>query len=228
MTLSQPAVVEAADVRVYYREGALAIRRKYVTEPFSVAIQPNEFVGLAGPSGVGKTSIGKALVNLIPTWEGNVFWDGENVRQIDDRSRRSRFSWICQEPTLAFNPRRSIGQVLSETLAVHHVEARDVISELCETMNLSPTLQSRYPFELSAGQIQRFALIRVFMLKPRFVVLDEATSSLDPINQLQILDYILEWRKRYGLAALFIGHSRRLLSKVADRVLTLTEMEVRR
>jgi ABC-type dipeptide/oligopeptide/nickel transport system ATPase subunit len=88
-------------------------------------------------------------------------------------------------------------------------------------MNLDPALLHRYPFELSAGQIQRFALIRVFMIEPRFVLLDEPTSSLDPLNQAQILRKMLAWRQQHGLAALIISHSHRLLAQLCDRVLTL-------
>jgi ABC-type dipeptide/oligopeptide/nickel transport system ATPase subunit len=218
-----PPVVEARDLRVYYPTGRLFAGRRWATGPISLAIARNEFVGLAGPSGCGKTSIGKALLNLIPTWEGDVLWNGQDVRQVPLGSLRAGFGWISQEPTLAFNPRHRVRRTLQETLAVNR--RRDVceMELLCEWMNLETSLFDRFPFELSAGQIQRFALLRVFILKPEFLVLDEPTSSLDPINQMQILDRILEWRRIHGLAGLFIAHSRRLLGRVSDRVIELGE-----
>jgi ABC-type dipeptide/oligopeptide/nickel transport system ATPase subunit len=214
-------LIETRDLRVYYPAGAVFGRRRWVAGPLSLEVRENEFVGLAGPSGSGKTSIGKALLNLIPTWDGQVFWLGQDVRRTALQRLRPQFGWISQEPTLAFNPRRRIAEVLDETLTVNGLKDGGNIPALCESMNLDPALLSRYPFELSAGQIQRLALVRVFMLRPKFIVLDEPTSSLDPINQLQILEHILDWRRSHGLGALFIAHSRRLLEHVADRVITL-------
>lgn len=217
------AIVEARELRVYHRNGRIFATRRWVAGPVSLTVRKDEFVGLAGPSGSGKTSLGKALLNLIPTWAGDVFWNGRHVRETSLRPLRAGFGWISQEPALAFNPRRRIRHTLDETLAVNGRNDPSGIVALCEWMNLEPSLLERYPFELSAGQIQRFALIRVFMLQPQFVVLDEPTSSLDPINQMQIIDRILEWRRRHGLAALFIAHSRRLLARVTDRVVELGE-----
>ncbi|MFB3777823.1 MAG: ABC transporter ATP-binding protein [Bryobacteraceae bacterium] len=217
------SVIEARDLRVYYDEGTLFRRRRWVAPPLSFHVHENEFVGLAGPSGSGKTSVGKALLNLIPNWEGDVYWMGQSVRRAPLRRLRGKYGWISQEPTLAFNPRRRILQTLRETLAVAGSEKcyRRQISHVCGLMNLEPDLAERYPFELSAGQVQRFALVRALMLEPKFLLLDEPTSSLDPMNQAQILERILEWRRRYGLAAFFIAHSRRLLARVCDRILTL-------
>jgi len=216
-----PAVVQARQLRIYHPSGLVFAARRWVAGPLNLAVRRNEFVGLAGPSGSGKTSVGKALLNLIQTWEGDVFWNGRHVRKTPLRPLRAGFGWISQEPALAFNPRRRIRQTLEETLFVNGRNSLDAIEPLCGWMNLEPGLLDRYPFELSAGQIQRFALIRVFMLKPEFVVLDEPTSSLDPINQMEILNRILEWRRQHGLAGLFIAHSRRLLETVADRVVEL-------
>lgn len=217
------AVVEAFALRVYHPAGRIFAGRRWVAGPINLAIQRNEFVGLAGLSGSGKTSIGKALLNLIPTWEGDVFWNGQHVRRAPLRRLRASFGWISQEPTLAFSPRCRICQTIEETLAVNGRNDTNAVRPLCDWINLDPSLLDRYPFELSAGQVQRFALIRVLMLKPEFVVLDEPTSSLDPINQMQILERILEWRRLHGLSALFVAHSRRLLAKVADRVVELGE-----
>jgi ABC-type dipeptide/oligopeptide/nickel transport system ATPase subunit len=194
-----------------------------VAGPLSFHVHAGEFVGFAGPSGSGKTSIGKALLNLMRTWEGDVYWKGRNVRHSPLKELRPRFGWISQEPMLAFNPRRRIIETLRETLTVNRMteNAQQRIDRMCELMNLQQSMTLRFPFELSAGQIQRFALVRTFMLDPEFVLLDEPTSSLDPINQAQILDLIQNWRRDHGLAALIIAHSRRLLTRMCDRVLSL-------
>jgi peptide/nickel transport system ATP-binding protein len=217
------ALIEARNLKVFYRQGSVFSRPRWVAGPISFHIHAGEFVGLAGPSGSGKTSIGKALLNLIHTWEGDVYWKGLNVRNASLKELRPRFGWISQEPMLAFNPRRRIIETLRETLAINRMaeNADQKIAQMCESMNLQQDMASRFPFELSAGQMQRFSLIRTFMLNPEFVLLDEPTSSLDPINQAQILDLIQDWRRDHGLAALIIAHSRRLLQKMCDHFLSL-------
>jgi len=213
-------VLDVRELVIYYRMGVTGSRLRRVAGPLSFQVRAGEFVGLAGPSGCGKSSVGKAVLNLIPNWTGTVCWCGRNIRRSDLRPWRKHFGWIGQEPTLLFNPRRRIGQVLQETLRVHGAsgDASSRIAGMCETMNLEPSLVHRYPFELSAGQIQRFALIRTFLLNPKFVVLDEPTSSLDPITQLQIFEFIEQWRTSRQLAALLISHSRVLLERVCASV----------
>ncbi|MDI9611827.1 MAG: ATP-binding cassette domain-containing protein [Acidobacteriota bacterium] len=217
-------LIEARNLRVFYRSGSIFSRPRWVAGPISLHVHRGEFVGLSGPSGCGKTSVGKALLNLMGTWEGDIYWKGRNVRHASQRELRPRFGWISQEPMLAFNPRRRIMETLRETLSVNRVtgNAQHRVAQLCEMVNLQPGMAMRFPFELSAGQIQRFALIRIFMLDPEFVLLDEPTSSLDPINQAQILDLIGEWRRHHGLTALIIAHSQRVLKKVCDRLLYLS------
>ena len=216
-------LIEARDLRIFYRHGSVFSHPRWVAGPISFHVHAGEFVGLAGPSGTGKSSIGKALLDLMPTWEGDVYWKGRNVRTTSIRKARPRFGWISQEPMLAFNPRRRIIDILRETLAVNKMaeNANEKIAQMCTSMNLQQDMASRFPFELSAGQLQRFSLIRTFMLNPEFVVLDEPTSSLDPINQAQILDLIQAWRHDHGLAALIIAHSHRLLTKVCDHSLSM-------
>jgi peptide/nickel transport system ATP-binding protein len=217
------ALIEVRNLQVYYRQGTVFSKRRWIAGPISFHVHVGEFVGLAGPSGCGKTSIGKALMNLMRTWEGDVYWKGCNVRNTSLRGLRPRFGWVSQKPMLAFNPRRRIIETLRETLAVNRMSENDrqKIAQMCEMMNLQQSMAWRFPFELSAGQIQRFALIRTFMLDPEFVPLDEPTSSLDPINQAQILDLIGEWRRKHGLAALIIAHSHRIHEKMCDRLIKL-------
>jgi peptide/nickel transport system ATP-binding protein len=216
-------IVEARDVRVYHNAGLFVPRRKYVTPSVSFSICANEVVGLSGPSGCGKTSLGKALLGLLPTWEGDVLWRGRSIRRGAPAGLRSRYGWIGQEPTLAFNPKRTILETLLETLRVNDLEkgGLDRIFGMCDRLNLDRDLVYRRPFEISPGQIQRGSLIRVFMLDPVFVVLDEPTSSLDPINQALIFERIFSWRREHAQALLLISHSNTLLSRFCSRGISL-------
>lgn len=221
-----PPVIEAAGLRVYYNEGILFPKRKYVAGPFDCSIGRDEVVGLSGPSGSGKTSLGKALLGLIPTWEGTVCWNGIAIRPGAGGPRTKRgnnFGWIGQEPMLAFDPRLTIMDTLLETLRVNGSagDASKRIEWMCREMNVDHELLLRRSFELSPGQVQRCSLVRTFMLEPGFVVLDEPTSSLDPVNQALIFERLFAWRREHGLAMLLISHSGMLLDRVCARVISL-------
>jgi ABC-type dipeptide/oligopeptide/nickel transport system ATPase subunit len=216
------AVIEARNLSVFHFSGVMFSRKHYCVRNLTFHIHKNEIIGLAGPSGSGKTSLGKALLGLIPTWDGDVYWNGLNTRSGVTREQRRRFGWIGQESTLAFNPSRKIISVLRETLAVNGiVDSGLLLEKMCKRMHLDPELLERRPFELSGGQVQRCALMRVLMLGPEFLLLDEPTSSLDTVNQKEIIRLLLDWKDEHGLSMLFISHSKALLGKICNRIMIL-------
>jgi peptide/nickel transport system ATP-binding protein len=221
-----PCVIETKNLSVFHYSGVVVARKTYVVRDFTMHIHSGEIIGLSGVSGCGKTSLGKSILNLIPTWDGDIYWDGKNIRTIELRPLRRCYGWVSQEPFSIFNPRRKMIDILTETLQVHHIaetldETIAFVSPLLREMALDDNLLFRYPFELSGGQIQRFSLLRVLSLQPRFVVLDEPTSSLDPINQKQIVELILHYHSLTALSILWISHSRKLLEKVAHSIHSL-------
>ena len=216
-------LIEVRNLNVYHLAGAVLSRRKYCVRLLNFHIHKNEVVGLAGASGSGKTSVGKALLGLTPHWEGDIYWNGSNIRNGIDHSMRRGFGWIGQEATLAFNPSRKIIATLQETLKVNGIEdpQDSCLREMCGRMQLEFSMLHRYPFELSGGQVQRCALLRQLMLTPRFLLLDEPTSSLDTINQLEIFRLIMSWRAEKGLAVMIISHSTALLQRLCNRTIKL-------
>ncbi len=216
-------VIEARNLSVFHRSGAVVSKKNYVVRNLSLHVHEGEIMGLAGESGSGKTSVGKALLNLIPTWEGDVYWNGSNIRKTDIRPIRRHYGWMCQEPSLAFDPRKRMLRSLAEPLVAHRevktaAEAEAILRNSMRDMSLDANLLDRYPFELSGGQIQRFALLRILTLNPRFLVLDEPTSSLDPVNRKLIVDLVLKYHTLRSPAMLWISHSRKFLDKTAHSV----------
>ena len=221
------SVIETRQLSVYHRSGAVFSKKAYCVRDLTLHVHRNEIVGLAGPSGSGKTSIGKAILGLIPTWDGDVYWNGYNIRRGIRRSSRRAYGWISQESTLSFNPSRKIIDVLHETLSVNGVndDRQGRIRRMCEYMKIDQTILQRHSFEMSGGQIQRCALMRVLMLEPEFLLLDEPTSSLDTVTQLDILRLLLAWKREHGLTMIFISHSRELLKHFCHRIIDLGERD---
>ena len=226
---SAAPALSVRDLRVYYHVPGVIPRRHWVAGPVSFAIAPGECLGLAGPSGCGKTSVGKAVLNLLPTWHGDVHVHGEDIRHMPRRQLRGATGWVSQEPMLAFSPRRRVLDTIRETLAVHAraAEGQTTVPALCASLRLPLELLHRYPFELSAGQMQRMVVLRVCMLRPRFVVLDEPTSSLDALNQREILEWLGQWRREHGASALVIAHAHAVLHTLCDRTIEMDASDVR-
>ncbi|MCE5250528.1 ATP-binding cassette domain-containing protein [bacterium] len=216
-------IIETRNLSVFHFSGAVLTKKHYVVKNFTMHIHHGEIIGLSGESGCGKSTLGKSILNLIPTWEGDIYWNGINIRNNDLRPYRRNYGWMSQEPFLIFNPRRKIIDSLAETLLVHHMayttdETITVLEPFLRNMSLDKNLLSRYPFELSGGQIQRLSLLRVLSLQPRFVVLDEPTSSLDPISQKQIVELIMHYHSVFNMGILWISHSVRFLEKNAHTI----------
>jgi microcin C transport system ATP-binding protein len=134
---------------------------------------------------------------------------------------------VFQDPFGSLSPRLSIGQIIAEGLAVHHVgtdsERRDAVAQALTDVGLDPRIQDRYPHEFSGGQRQRVAIARAMVLRPKFIVLDEPTSALDVSVQAQIVDLLRSLQEKYNLAYLFISHDLRVVRALADSVMVMKD-----
>jgi len=178
----------------------------------SVAIRESQTLGVVGESGSGKTTLGKALLRLEQS-EGEIIYDGKLISHLDRnamRPLRRELQIIFQDPFGSLSPRMSVERIIGEGLHLHGIgdrtERLKLIQQAMEEVELDPSLMKRYPHQFSGGQRQRIALARALVLKPRLIVLDEPTSSLDRSIQFQVIELLKRVQSKHGLSYLFISH----------------------
>lgn len=201
----------------------------------SFSIDAGETLGLIGESGSGKSTVGRLLLRLIEADAGTVTFDGEDIRSLDRaglRQLRSRIGMVFQEPYESLNPRMRIGDIVSEPLRIHErgmsrADQRVRVAETLQSVGLPLDYGDRYPRSLSGGQQQRVGIARAIVTQPRFLVLDEPTSSLDLSVRAQILQLLDALQQRLGLAYLFISHDLQTVQYVSHRVAVMYLGEIR-
>ncbi|MFI6426490.1 dipeptide ABC transporter ATP-binding protein [Promicromonospora sp. NPDC050880] len=191
-------------------------------------VRPGEIVALVGESGSGKSSMGRCALGLAPVSSGTVSVVGTRLGQDPPRAvraARSRVGVVFQNPAASLNPRYSIGESVAEPLAVHAglrgAELERRTAELLESVELPASWVSRYPHELSGGQLQRVSIARAISLGPELLIADEPTSALDVSVQATVLEVFREVQQSLGFACLFISHDLAVVDELADRVAVL-------
>jgi len=190
----------------------------------SFAILQGETLGLVGESGSGKSSIARLLMRLVESDRGTVrIGDTDLTRLKGDalRQQRRRIQMIFQDPYASLNPRRKVGEIISDGPIAHGVDpklARARAGELLSLVGLDPGAMQRYPHEFSGGQRQRIGIARALALDPEILVADEAVSALDVSVQAQVLALLEDLKQRLGLSMLFITHDLRVAAQVCDRI----------
>ena len=198
-------------------------------------VKRGEIVGLVGESGSGKSTIGRALLGLIPSAGGNVKVLGQELVREHGRRRvsqgkglkslRRRVGVIFQDPAASLNPRLPIGDVISEPLEVHRIgnkaSRQKRVYELLEAVELPRSAFNRYPHELSGGQRQRVSIARALSLSPDLLIADEPTSALDVSVQAQVLGMLTDLQRDFGFACLFISHDLAVIDSLAHRVVVM-------
>jgi oligopeptide transport system ATP-binding protein len=191
----------------------------------SFDIEAGEMFGLVGESGSGKSTTGRCILRLIEPTSGDVEFKGENVLAFSrERMRLARrdMQIVFQDPYSSLNPRMRVGAIVEEPLIIHRIgtasERKARVEELFGLVGLDPEHLRRYPHQFSGGQRQRIGIARALALNPALVVADEAVSALDVSIQAQVVKLLLDLRKKFNLAFLFIAHDLRLVDDICDRV----------
>ena len=191
----------------------------------SLSLARGETLGLVGESGSGKSTIGKAILHLVPPTAGVIRVNDDDVSQPDkaqERRLRRTAQMVFQDPHSSLNPRMTIIRSVAEPLILHSklrgVALRGRVAELLDTVGLPRQFLYRYPHELSGGQKQRVCIARAIALNPQLLILDEPTSALDVSVQAQILEFLRALQQDLGLSYLFISHNLAVVRHICSRV----------
>jgi peptide/nickel transport system ATP-binding protein len=213
---------------VEFPVGRTGLKVKAVSD-ISLDVKPGETLGLVGESGCGKSTTGRAVMQLPHPTSGRVLFDGKNLTDLHGealRQIRPQMQMILQDPISSLNPRRKVKDIVVEGLAIwgqgSKTERNARAVEVLETVGIDPDQAgNRRPHEFSGGQCQRISIARAVATDPKLLICDEPVSALDVSVQAQILNLLQDMKARYGLTLIFIAHDLAVVKNVSDRVMVM-------
>lgn len=230
--LPEPFVVVKNLVK-YFKVGAGLFSREgvvHAVDDLSFSIEKGETFSIVGETGSGKTTTGKMLIRLIEPMQGEIYFDGINILDLDKnrlRSFRQNAQIIFQDPFASLNPRKRVGDIVGAPLEAYNIakgrKKRSMVIELLESVGLTPGIEmiDRNPHEFSGGQRQRIGIARAIALNPKFIVADEPVASLDISIRAQILNLLIDLKDKYGLTYVLIAHDLSVVRYMSDHILVL-------
>ncbi len=198
----------------------------------SFSLKAGETLGIVGESGSGKSTLAKMITRLTDITEGTLKFQGKDITKLKQRQLKDvygKIQMVFQNPVGSFDPRRTLGDGIGESLRNRGMKKTEVakrVKELLEQCGLAEEFAGRYPHEVSGGQCQRAAIARALAIEPKVLICDEATSSLDVTIQKQIMELLEELKDTHGLSFIFICHNLALVQSFCDKVLVLSEGKV--
>jgi len=221
------ALLRVEHLVVEFPVGRSGMKVNAVTD-VSLDILEGETLGIVGESGCGKSTTGRAVMQLPPPKSGRVTYDGVELTGLkgeDLRAMRPRLQMIFQDPISSLNPRRKVRDIVREGLDIWNIgdkASRDAkVLEVLETVGIDPANAERRPHEFSGGQCQRISIARAVVTEPKLIICDEPVSALDVSVQAQILNLLEDMKARYGLTLIFIAHDLAVVKNVSDRVMVM-------
>lgn len=207
-----PPQASSGEMLLQAQDCSLSRGTKNLMQGVNLMLRSGQILGITGPSGCGKSSLGDALLGLLAPDHGRI------IRAPD--LARTAFQKLYQDPVAAFARKRLLGQTLGDVARLHHAPAGQ-IEDLLARLRLDPALLTRRPDAVSGGELQRLALLRAMLARPRALFADEPTSRLDPITQRDVMALICDLARSDGLALALVSHDAALINAVADDVLAL-------
>ncbi len=201
------------------------VDRVRAVDGVSFTVARGETLGLVGESGSGKSTLARAVLQLLKPDSGSVRFEGEEIAGFSRRRMRPlrrEMQMVFQDPYASLNPRRRVGQIVSEPLKrqgeASGGELRRRVQELLERVGLSPEHYDRFPHEFSGGQRQRIGIARAITLRPKLIVADEPVSALDVSIRAQIVNLLADLQEEFGLAYVFVAHDIGVVRHVSERI----------
>lgn len=230
---NQTPILRVKDLRVEYTLSKSLFGKVKKTfravNDISFDLYKGETLGLVGESGCGKTTLGRAIMQLVKAESDSMFFEDKPISQLDKsglKRLRKDIQIIFQDPYSSLNPRISVGDAIAEPLKTYNIESnrekrRTIAMEMMEKVGLSGTFYNRYPHEFSGGQRQRIGIARALVLNPKIVICDESVSALDVSVQAKVLNLLEDLKKELGLTYIFISHDLAVVKYVSDRMMVM-------
>ena len=220
-------LLKVEDLKVYYPLLGGVLKRQIgdvkAVDGINFEIKTGETLGLVGESGCGKSTVARAILNLVEKNQGTINFDGTPIPENYSSYFRQKIQMVFQDPDASLNPRLKVIDIISEPLKnllgiTNKAELRKIVLRLMEEVSLKREHLDRYPHEFSGGQKQRIVIARALASNPELIILDEPTSALDVSVQAQILNLLKNLQIKYGYGYLFITHNLSVVNHIADRV----------
>lgn len=223
MSNSSSPLLEVKNLKKYFKtpKGML-----HAVDNVSFTIDRGRTLGVVGESGCGKSTTGRAILRIVEPTEGEILFDGEDIRSLGKdqmRRMRTRMQIIFQDPFSSLDPKKTVSQTIAEPIIENKIlkdkKAIDSrVRELMATVGLAERLVNAYPHELDGGRRQRIGIARALAMEPKFIVCDEPVSALDVSIQAQILNLLQELKEQMGLTFIFITHDLSVVNHFADEI----------
>jgi len=223
--LRTDSLLSVRDLVVEFPVGRTGLKVNAVSG-ISFDVAKGETLGIVGESGCGKSTTGRAIMQLPRAKSGDVVFDGQNLMELDEdgiRRQRVRIQMIFQDPISSLNPRRSVRDIVLEPLKIWKVGTSEErlarVNKVLEDVGIDPAIAAdRRPYQFSGGQCQRISIARALVLEPQVIICDEPVSALDVSVQAQVLNLLEDLKAQYGLTLIFIAHDLAVVKNISDRV----------